>query len=83
VFDELFSSSDYPKTIPCEICQEPAEYRFGAVHFKLDFRYGWDPGAGAGFDSARQRDNFLAERNLEKVPDGVYDQPYHEPVKEQ
>ena len=79
VTDELFDG-EYPKSIRCE-CGERAAYRIAPVTFKLDFRYGWDAGAGKYFDSARQRDTFLDKNNLTKNPDGAYDQPYKEPVK--
>lgn len=34
--------------------------------FSLDFRYGYDVGADQYFDTARQRDNFLAEKGMTK-----------------
>ena len=70
-FDRLISG-EYPKTLLCPECNKPARFVFSIAAFRFDFRYGWDPGAGKGFDSARQRDNYLAEQGLEKVPDGVY-----------
>lgn len=70
-FEELFYG-DYPRTIPCPKCSQQSRIVFSIPTFRFDFRYGWDPGAGRGFDSARQRDNYLAEHGLEKNPDGVY-----------
>ena len=81
VQDELHFG-DYPKTSVCEVCGGQAEYRIGAPVFKLAFKYGWDAGAGAYFDSNRQKNNYLASHGLEKVPDGVYDQAFGEKVKE-
>jgi hypothetical protein len=80
VKDELYGNR-YPKTLPCD-CGGVSRYRFGAPVFRVNFRYGWDVGAGKYFNSARQRDNFLAEHNLQRVPEGVYDTPYGENVKE-
>jgi hypothetical protein len=74
VFTELFDK-EYPKTLKC-ICGGDAEYRVSGFGVKIDFRYGWDPGAGKYFDSARQRDTFLDESNLAKVPEGAFDTPY-------
>ena len=70
-FEELITG-EYPKTYPCPKCNCSSRFLFSSVYYRFDFRYGWDPGAGKGFDSARQRDNHLAEQGLEKVPDGVY-----------
>lgn len=77
--DELFDK-EYPKSIKCT-CGGNAEYRMGRVAFKLDFKYGWDPGAGKYFDSARQRDTFLDKSNLVKAPDGAFDIPYKGKVR--
>jgi len=78
--DELFFG-DYPKTHPCPECGEPANYVIGGVHFKFDFWYGEDQGAGKYFDSARQRDNFLAKKGLVKAPEGVHGIGFGEKVK--
>ena len=78
-FDELYSNK-YPKHRKCPICGEQAVYVFSAVTFRLDFRDGWDQGAGAYFDSARQRDTHLDKNNLVKVPDGAFDQAFGEKV---
>lgn len=70
-FEELITG-EYPKMYPCPECNSPSQFVFSSVCYRFDFRDGWDPGVGKGFDSARQRDNYLAEQGLEKVPDGVY-----------
>ena len=70
-FDELVYG-DYPKQLPCPTCGDQSKFVFSGANFKFGFWYGWDPGAGKGFDSARQRDNFLSETGLEPAPDGVY-----------
>lgn len=36
---------------------------------KMDFRAGWDEGAGEYFDTKRQRDTFLDVHNLRRVRD--------------
>ena len=81
-FDELFNG-DYPKNLPCPVCKGTADYHIAPASFKFGFWYGWDAGAGKEFDSDRQRNNYLAENGLEKVPDGVHDQAFGEKVKEQ
>jgi hypothetical protein len=70
-FTELING-DYPKTFPCPQCNKQSSFVFSVPTFRFDFRYGWDPGVGQVFDSARQRDNYLAEHGLEKNPDGAY-----------
>ena len=73
-FDLVFSK-EYPLQYKCE-CGAMAQYHIGNFAFAFTFKYGWDPGAGKGFDSKRQRDNFLAEKELEPLPDGAYDTQY-------
>lgn len=51
---------------PCESCGEPARRVWALGGFSMDFRYGYDEGAGRYFDTARQRDNFLAEKGMTK-----------------
>lgn len=52
--------------LPCPECgrQSPRVWAFGS--FTMDFRYGYDEGAGRYFDTARQRDNYLAENGMTK-----------------
>ena len=73
--DELIDG-DYPKKIICGGCGLPAVYRIGRVSFSIDFRAGFDAGAGSNFNTARQRDTFLDKNNLEKAPDGAYEAEY-------
>lgn len=74
VTDELFDG-EYPKSIQCE-CGRMAEYKIGGIGFSVDFRDGFDAGAGQHFGTARQRDTFLDKNNLGKAPDGAYEAPY-------
>lgn len=66
-YEELFAD-EYPKTIPCE-CGDRAHHRFSTFATVVVFRPGIDWGLGEHFDTARQRDNFLAKEapNLRKV----------------
>jgi hypothetical protein len=51
----------------CPICGEPASRAWTwNGGFTLDFRDGYDAGAGAHFNTARERDNHLAEKGLVK-----------------
>lgn len=66
-FDELFKD-EYPKTIKCS-CGGTAGYKFGAPSFKFEFWAGWDDGAGARFNSQRDRDNYIAKNGLRRIKD--------------
>lgn len=70
-FEELITG-DYPQHAYCPICNFFAPFVFSSATFRVTFQEGWDPGAGKYFDTPRERANFLAENNLEPVPDGVY-----------
>lgn len=67
VFEELFNDK-YPKSLKCS-CGGRAEYRLGAPAFKFDFWAGWDDGAGAYFNSQRERDNEIAKKGLRRIKD--------------
>mgnify|MGYP003144614738 CR=1 FL=1 len=59
-------SEDYPRSIKCD-CGGEMDYKWGAPSFRVDFRAGWDDGAGENFDTKRQRDNFLQEKGLRRI----------------
>jgi predicted nucleic acid-binding Zn ribbon protein len=63
--DELFSA-DYPSTMICAKCGGRAKYSFGGATFRVDFRDGYDVGAGEYFNSNRARNNFIAENGLRR-----------------
>ena len=53
-------------TASCPRCGKLGRRKYTPNGHTFAFKYGWDPGAGKYFDSARQRDNHLAEAGLEK-----------------
>ena len=73
---DLIFADAYPEKIVCEECGALAKIQMSNFAYAVTFRYGWDAGAGKGFDSKRQRDNHLAANNLEPVPDGAYEAAY-------
>jgi putative FmdB family regulatory protein len=64
---EVFQHIKEDHVSNCPDCGIPAKRRFSSFGFNFDFKYGWDAGAGKYFDSSRQRNNFLSEKNLERV----------------
>ena len=56
----------YPKTVDCDHCGERASHQYSTFGISVGFRDGYDHGAGAYFNTARERDNYLAEHNLRK-----------------
>lgn len=55
----------------CPSCDRPAHrvFSIGRVKIKEDFIPGWDMGAGRNFYSARERNNFLAEKGWTRIRD--------------
>lgn len=66
--DELICG-DYPDEVVCEQCGGKAKYRFAPAAFKFGFRDGYDWGAGAHFNSDRERNNYIAEKGLRRLRD--------------
>ena len=71
VTDELFWK-EYPRSIPCPVCGGKAVHRFMDTHYaklgdrqpkryKVDFREGWDPGAGRYFSRKADREAYCRE----------------------
>lgn len=50
----------------CPSCGKPARRVYSLAGFSFTFKYGWDAGAGQGFDSKKQRDEHLARNGLRK-----------------
>jgi putative FmdB family regulatory protein len=63
---EKWQSMEEKHEASCPECKRKARRIYHPNAFRFDFNYGWDPGAGRYFDSARQRDNHLAEKGLIK-----------------
>lgn len=66
--DELFPNG-YPSTIECERCGEVANYFVGAALYRVDFRDGYDWGAGAYFNTKRERDTYADKKGLRRIRD--------------
>jgi predicted nucleic acid-binding Zn ribbon protein len=64
---ETFSRSlSGVSSLPCPECGERSRRVWSFGGFSVSFRHGYDEGAGKYFDTARQRDNFLAEKGMRK-----------------
>lgn len=48
-------------------CNNPMERTFTTFGFSVDFKEGWDAGAGRYFDTKRERNNWIAENNLRRI----------------
>jgi predicted nucleic acid-binding Zn ribbon protein len=66
--DELFAEG-YPSTVECDECGAPATYKIGMPVFRIDFRDGFDVGAGAYFNTARERDTYADKNGLRRIRD--------------
>lgn len=63
---ETFSHT--PADLRCPLCDTKAKRLWSAPpQFVMEFRYGWDMGAGRNFYSKRERDNWLSENGKRKV----------------
>ena len=51
----------------CPKCGKEGKRVWTPVNFALDFKYGFDVGAGKYFDSNRQRNNYITEQGLRRV----------------
>lgn len=63
---ETFSHT--PADLRCPICNEIVKRLWSAPPMAImEFRYGWDMGAGRNFYTKRERDNWLTEHHMRKV----------------
>ena len=69
-WEEIFGIKDEIVERPCPECGGRGRkiYTSPAV-FKVDFRPGWDDGAGEYFNTKRERDTFLDKNDLRRVKD--------------
>lgn len=63
---EVFRQSLSGHAFPCPQCGKQSRRVWAFGGFSMDFRYGYDEGAGQYFDTARQRDSYLAENGMAK-----------------
>ena len=66
--DELFNDG-YPGTVECEDCGRTASYYIGPTVYRVDFRDGYDWGAGAYFGTKRERDTHADKNGLRRIKD--------------
>ena len=66
--DELYDDG-YPTTIECPECGNLANYQMGSFRYNVDFRDGFDWGAGEYFDTKRQRDTHADKQGLRRIKD--------------
>ena len=63
---ETFSQS--PADLVCPICENKATRIYSAPPKAIvEFRDGWDSGAGQHFSTKRDRDNWLSSHHMRKV----------------
>ncbi len=64
----LSSTSD---SLDCPVCGQKAErlYTKGRIKIVMDFTDGWDSGAGRYFATARERNNWVAEKGIRRIRD--------------
>jgi len=61
---EVFSNS---VPLGCPLCSKPVKRLWTAPPgVVVDFRAGWDPGAGKVFNTKRERDNWVAEKGVKR-----------------
>lgn len=54
----------------CPLCQRPVKRLWTAPpKIVVDFRDGWDMGAGKYFATKRERDNWIAEKGIRRIRD--------------
>lgn len=53
----------------CPDCGGVAKLIPSSFSFKFDFKYGYDPGLGKYFDSAKQRDNEISKQGARRIRD--------------
>lgn len=59
---------EFPKSIPCPVCGATAEYVWsGGQRTVMDFRAGHDITSNRYFNSARERNNYYAQKNWQRV----------------
>lgn len=57
-------------SLACPVCGSRVERAFSSPPvFRMDFRSGWDMGAGRYFSTKRERDNWIAEAGTRKIRD--------------
>ena len=69
VFEIFISADDVSEGTKCQECGEKAKRVYSPAKHRFDFKYGFDPGLGQYFDSARQRDNFVGANDLRRMKD--------------
>ncbi len=60
----LYDMNDIGKP---ECCKKPMRRLFSPFRTIVDFRDGFDIGLGKYFDSARQRNNYIAANNISRI----------------
>ena len=68
--DEHGTQEVFGKEMLCPICSKPARRLFTspATH-RVDFRSGWDMGAGQNFYSKRDRENWISTSDSRRIKD--------------
>jgi hypothetical protein len=55
-------------TLTCPVCSRRVERLFSSPPtFKAEFSDGWDMGLGRSFYCQRERDNYIAQKNIRRV----------------
>ena len=48
-------------------CGDVMAYQFTPFSFSVDFKDGWDDGAGKYFSTKRERDTWVSENNVRRI----------------
>ena len=64
VLTDIFN---YDNIVNPACCGKKTRRKFSTFTKVMDFRDGWDAGLGRNFNTARERNNFIAERNIRRM----------------
>lgn len=65
--EEKFLKPDEDHTAICPKCGEDMRRVYTPFTTVVEFRSGWDMGAGKYFDTKRERDTYLSVKGLRKI----------------
>lgn len=69
VYDAFIPVSEIEKGSVCPECGKKGKRIYHPAVFKFDFKAGFDSGAGQYFNTAKERDNYIATHGLRRIKD--------------